>query len=130
MNLLTPGLYAPTVSVFRDADMTSDCTRNGISRRFTRLRVIGIFSEYLGEKRETLAASLTAPHMNVAENDVILVRRAPCGDRRADVLVPARAWLANYWTMMGGNYAADSDSRWSSLLSYYGAIPIHDRIET
>lgn len=29
----------------------------------------------------------------------------------------------------GGSFAYTSDSRFSSLFSFYGAIPIHDRIE-
>ena len=38
-------------------------------------------------------------------------------------------------TMMGGNYAATSDSRFSEMIEYflghsfYGAVPIHDRVE-
>jgi len=39
------------------------------------------------------------------------------------------------WTMMGGNYAATSDSRFSDKIEemlghgFYGAVPIHDRVE-
>ena len=39
------------------------------------------------------------------------------------------------WTMMGGNYAATSDSRFHEAVrritggGSYGAVPIHDRIE-
>jgi hypothetical protein len=32
--------------------------------------------------------------------------------------------------MMGGNYAATSDSRFSEATGQYGAIAIHDRYET
>jgi hypothetical protein len=38
-------------------------------------------------------------------------------------------------TMMGGNYAATSDSRFSDKIEemlgvhFYGAVPIHDRVE-
>ena len=38
-------------------------------------------------------------------------------------------------TMMGGNYAATSDSRFSDKIeemlghNFYGAVPIHDRVE-
>ena len=38
-------------------------------------------------------------------------------------------------TMMGGNYAATSDSRFSDAIAarlghnFYGAVPIHDRVE-
>ena len=35
------------------------------------------------------------------------------------------------WYMMGGNYAATSDSRFSKLIGgMYGAVAIHDRYET
>ena len=39
------------------------------------------------------------------------------------------------WTMFGGNFAYTSDSRFSEAVSaivgyrFYGAVPIHDRIE-
>ena len=39
------------------------------------------------------------------------------------------------WTMMGGNYAATSDSRFTEKVEemlghhFYGAVPIHDRVE-
>ena len=40
------------------------------------------------------------------------------------------------WSMMGGNYAATSDSRFSEAVeellghNFYGALPVHDRVET
>jgi hypothetical protein len=36
----------------------------------------------------------------------------------------------NTMQMMGGTYAATSDSRWSEAVGIYGAVPIHDRRET
>ena len=43
--------------------------------------------------------------------------------------------LEGKWTMMGGNYAATSDSRFSEACEkitgsrFYGAVPVHDRFE-
>ena len=49
------------------------------------------------------------------------------------VLVPEEC--EGEWTMFGGNYGATSDSRFSDKIEeitghrFYGAIPIHDRVE-
>jgi hypothetical protein len=32
--------------------------------------------------------------------------------------------------MMGGNYIASSDSRFTKAIGFYGAVPVHDRYET
>lgn len=43
--------------------------------------------------------------------------------------------LENKWTMFGGNYGACSDSRFAEAVrtiygsEFYGAVPIHDRVE-
>ena len=133
MNLLIPGQFIPTLDVFRSARSSYDCTRNGISVRFSEVRVVYVHNEYLGESHESVADSLikaVAQGAKTQDNDCIFVRRAPCNGHRADVLVPVTAFLARQWTMMGGNFAHSCDSRWSELQGFYGAIPIHDRIET
>ena len=50
-------------------------------------------------------------------------------------IVPMKEIEKGSWTMFGGNYGATSDSRFSEKVeemmgsSFYGAVPIHDRVE-
>jgi hypothetical protein len=50
-------------------------------------------------------------------------------------IVPTAEIKKGSWTMMGGHYGATSDSRFSETVekmlghSFYGALPIHDRVE-
>lgn len=128
MNLLLSSQFMPTLNVYRDADSSHDCTRNGVSKRFSRLRVIYVHDEYLGNSRQAVLDSL-ALTSGIEDNDVILVRRSPCGSR-ADTIVPVSVFVSGKWFMNGGNYADSCDSRWSAMKGFYGAMPIHDRIET
>lgn len=57
----------------------------------------------------------------------VLVKRGRLGN----ILVPFAAPEGLVGPMMGGAYAATSDSRWSDLIDgHYGAVAIHDRYET
>ena len=50
-------------------------------------------------------------------------------------IVPHDEYTNKTWTMFGGNYAATSDDRFSVAVekivggTFYGAVPIHDRVE-
>ena len=50
-------------------------------------------------------------------------------------IVPVKEIENGSWTMFGGNYGATSDSRFSDKVEelmgtpFYGAVPIHDRVE-
>ena len=50
-------------------------------------------------------------------------------------IVPDWEFQDNTWTMFGGNYAGTSDSRFTEAVekitgaTFYGAVPIHDRVE-
>lgn len=105
-----------------------DCTNHGISSKAEQLCLVNVDGPF--NPSDTIPAAM-------------LVKHTPFGDhdgRRLVRVVPAiregGEWKAETrWTMMGGNYAASSDSRFndacSKLLGAYcnGAVPIHDRIE-
>jgi hypothetical protein len=50
-------------------------------------------------------------------------------------IVPHDEYTNKTWTMFGGNYAGTSDSRFTEAVekitgaTFYGAVPIHDRVE-
>lgn len=51
------------------------------------------------------------------------------------VIVPVEELEKKSWTMFGGSYCASSDSRFNEKIKeltgkdFYGAVPIHDRVE-
>lgn len=104
-----------TVSVYRDAGSDYDCTMNGVTKRFTRLCVINADGPF--EPSEDCPA--------------VKLEVGPFNSIR---LVPVE--VEDEWTMFGGNYAATSDSRLGYAIKamtgydFYGAIPVHDRVES
>ena len=106
------GLY---VSVYRNAHHNQDFSRNGISNRFTQLCVVNVDGPFEPNEHRPAVMLKVGAFGNVT-------------------LVPVDEHV-DRWVMFGGNYAACSDSRLSNKIeemtgkSFYGAIPIHDRVE-
>jgi len=102
------------VSVFRNVEMPTDCTANGVSIRFTRLTLVNV--EGPNEPSEDAPAAFLEAHFP----GILRIRPDECGDA---------------WVMMGGNFAATSDSRFREACErlsgskFYGAVAIHDRVE-
>lgn len=123
-----------TLRVYR-SDL-GDCTNGGITSRANRLVVVGTLDLTGDNERErTPRAQRVQPlppvcQVNQATDEcpaVILVKRN-MGRRVLYTLRPAAG--LDRWEMMGGNYAATSDSRFGELVEgFYGAVPVHDRFE-
>ncbi len=116
------GLY---VSVFRPAE-GYDCTLNGISSKSKGLCLVNVDGPF-NPDMDHPAAMLVKGNM---PGHVKIVPAMPDGNRVGH-------WVARReWCMMGGNYAATSDSRFHRAVEVitghqsYGAVPIHDRIES
>lgn len=109
-------MKALPISVYR-SDFISDCSNGGITSRFKRLLVI------------CQDGFIDVDENNPPENLCKVVRRHLFG-RDVFHVEPVAAPKGAGW-MMGGNYAATSDSRFSALCGkQYGALAIHDRQET
>lgn len=109
-------MKALPVSVYRDAT-PGDCTNNGVSSRFRDLLVI------------CSDGFIDVDEENPPENLCKVVHRFLFGRDIYHIEPVARPKGAGW--MMGGNYAATSDSRFSELCGHqYGAIAIHDRQES
>ena len=108
-------MKALPVSVYRNGRV--DCTNGGISSKFNELLVI-----------------CDEGYINIDENDppknlAHIVKRHLFG---GDIyhIEPYDAPKGAGW-MMGGNYAATSDSRFGRMIGgMYGAVAIHDRDES
>lgn len=107
------------VYVYRNA--LQDCTNGGISASAQKLCIVNIDGPF--EPNEDAPAAILTT--NQVGNPVI----------KPAFYISERVWeAANGWFMMGGNYAASSDSRFGQAVrefapGFYGAIPIHDRQE-
>lgn len=118
------------VDVYRNAaHAVGDCTNGGITSRAVSLVVVGILDQTRAGAPVITAvdelSQITEP--SGAAPAVILVKRRFNGEviyhlRPADDL--------GRTPMMGGNYAATSDSRFSRMIGgMYGAVAVHDRFE-
>ena len=107
------------ISVFKDSSSNYDCTNGGVSSMFNRLCVVNVDGPF--EPDENTPA-------------VKLVKKNT-GFSTIVKLVPVDELEKGSWTMFGGNYGSTSDSRFSRAIekmlgtSFYGAVPIHDRVE-
>jgi hypothetical protein len=100
------------ITVYRDAHDSSDCTKNGVSKRFSRLCVTNVDGPF--DPLED------CPPVKLVENAFNSVKIVP------DELI-------NKGVTFGGNYGATSDSRFAEAIKkitgkdFYGAVAIHDR---
>jgi hypothetical protein len=135
-----PVTHGLPVYVLRSA-LLGDCTAHGVSSDHDRLIVVGTLGrddKYvtpLPVDSRVFAATDDAPAVAIRDGNlpgtlvIVPVQESPAG-------------LAEYgyvkveeWVMMGGNFADSADSRLSRVIEsrlghrFYGALPIHDRIE-
>lgn len=110
------------VDIFRTSSR-GDCTNNGISSTAHNLCLVNVDGPF--SPREDSPAAM-------------LIKGNLAGTAR---IVPAKKLdngsyiVSDGWWMMGGNYAAVSDTRFSEAIErilghrFYGAVAIHDRRE-
>lgn len=102
------------VSVYRSAG--GDCTNGGISSRYNYLCVVNVDGPF--EPSERACAVMLCKGAYGTKN----IKPAKLVDG---------VWVvdADKAYMAGGNFAADSDSRFTAAVGFYGAVSIHDRTE-
>tara|TARA_S200002703_G_scaffold146032_1_gene140773 strand:+ start:571 stop:900 length:330 start_codon:yes stop_codon:yes gene_type:complete len=105
------------VQVFRHGNY--DCTNGGISSKATELCLVNLPGS--AEPSEDCPAAR-------------LIVRTPFGDSKPLLTIVPDG--EERWTMFGGNYAACSGNGFSDACSkllghkFYGAVAIHDRVES
>lgn len=117
-------MKALPISVYRTPRL-GDCTNHGISSKYDEL-LLACPDGFIDIDPE-----------NVPENFVMVEMRHVFGTTIIPTIYPAEikngevVKRGNKWWMMGGNYGATPDSRFSALIGdMYGAVAIHDRYET
>jgi len=103
-----------TVYVYRDADDNYDCTRNGVTKRFTRLCVTNVEGPFEPDDK--------TPAVKLVEGNLPNTVK----------IVPDE--VGDQWSMFGGNYAAASDSRLADAVEKItgrrnSIVAVHDRVE-
>lgn len=108
-------MKALPINVYRHGK--TDCTNHGISSRFNELLLV------------CPRGFVDVDPENPPENLAVLEKRHLFGRDVYSIKPYAKAEGVGW--MMGGNYGATSDSRFSDMLGgMYGAVAIHDRDET
>lgn len=124
------------LSVYKNADSNYDCTNGGVTATATRLTLVGIKK---GGKILPLTKRMQVFQPNESAPAVILCESALPGmyGPHLEPLEYADSHNTREYAgpMMGGNYAASCDSRWSELGELFGhgrisAVPVHDRVES
>lgn len=104
------------VSVYRDAGSKTDCSMNGVTNRFSRLCVVNVDGPF------------------EPDDDCPAVRLEP-GYYPGTVMIRPLEVQGKH-SMFGGNFVAASDSRFCRAIekitesNFYGAVPVHDRVES
>ena len=103
------------VNVYRSKGLYGmDCTNGGISSKADGLCIVNVEGPF--NPCDKYPAAKLSKHVGHA------------------IIQPEG--MERKWVMFGGNYASTSDSRFSQAIEklighrFYGAVPIHDRIET
>jgi hypothetical protein len=113
------------INVYRRPD-DYDCSLNGVSNQHTELTVVNVDGPF-EPKSNRPAVALVAGNLPGTLKIVPAVK--------VDVTSEGPQWITPGRPMMGGNYGATSDSRFSEACEkllghvFYGAVPIHDRFE-
>jgi hypothetical protein len=110
------------VSVYRDAEIRTDCSNGGISARFVRL--LAVTPDELDPDMPMLDEFTPVAVLTESVRGYPVLRPHPAllrGGPRA-------------WTSFGGNFASSSDSRFLDAVEDIAgfrarAVPIHDREE-
>lgn len=110
------------VQVYRGA-RGNDCTMGGISSQASELCLVNVSGPF--EPSESTPAAMLGTGRMFGGLRIVPAVKNDAGE-----------WVEDSrWLMMGGNYAATSDSRFSEACerllghTFYGAVAIHDRHE-
>ena len=116
------GIIVDVLRSYHDPDSwlgDVDCTNGGITNHKTGVHKLTI-------------TNADGPFEPTADAPAAVIKLTPGGSAK---IVP-NIWAdGSKWTMFGGNYAACSDSRFGEAIKkmtgqdFYGAVPIHDRVE-
>jgi len=107
------------VGVFKNP--YGDCTSGGISSRYKELTVVNIDGPFHPAENRPPVALVDGP---LGTKRIVPV----LGNEDEGYQQVAPEGFVG--PMMGGNYAATSDSRFGQAVGFYGAVAIHDRLET
>ena len=102
-----------------------DCTNGGISAKYDEL-LIACDEGFVEVDENNVPENFAMVEMRHVYGTTIIPTIYP-----ADIVDGKAVPRGGKWWMMGGNYGATSDSRFSRMIGgMYGAVAIHDRYET
>lgn len=118
-------MKALPINVYRSSKI-GDCTNGGISGKYDTL-LIACDEGFIDIDPENVPENFAMVELRHVFGNTIIPTIYPADIAPNGNVVPREG----KWWMMGGNYGATSDSRFSRMIGgYYGAVAIHDRYET
>lgn len=103
-----------------------DCTNHGISSKYDEL-LIACEEGFVDIDPTNVPENFAMVEMRHVFGTTIIPTIYPASINEKGEVVPRDG----KWWMMGGNYGATSDGRFSRMIGgMYGAVAIHDRYET
>ena len=117
-------MKALPINVYRHGK--TDCTNHGISSKYDEL-LIACDEGFIDIDPTNVPENFAMVEMRHVFGTTIIPTIYPASINEKGEVVPRDG----KWWMMGGNYGATSDSRFSRMIGdMYGAVAIHDRYET
>jgi len=103
------------LNVYKNTEMRSDCTNNGVSANFSTLCVVNVEGPFEASEAWPAVYLQSGPNNSIH-------------------LIPMSLKDSGKWTMAGGNFAGTCDSRFSEAVEdicgyRHSMISIHDRVE-
>lgn len=118
-------MKALPINVYRSSRI-GDCTNGGISSKYNEL-LIACDDGFIDIDPENVPENFAMVELRRMYSGTPIPTIYPADITPEGKVVPREG----KWWMMGGNYGATSDSRFSRMIGgMYGAVAIHDRYET
>lgn len=118
------------VSILEDKRI-GNCSAGGVSATHSALTIVGVIDRTSDlSSKEVLPLPRESRVFEPREDApaAVLVKRRLFGTTptlHVEPLVHSREGAV----MMGGSFVSSSDSRFSKMIGFYGAVPLHDRVE-
>lgn len=120
-----------TVSIF-EAKAIGNCSAGGVSSTHARLTIVGVIDRTRDRSSKEVIPLPRESQVFSPRDDApaaVLVKRSIMGADRPTLHVEPLVHSREGSVMAGGAFVSTTDSRFSKMIGFYGAVPLHDRVE-
>lgn len=120
-----------TVSIFENK-AHGNCSAGGVSATHSSLTIVGVIDR-TRDRASTEVIPLPKESQVFAPREdapaAVLVKRSIMDGTRPTLHVEPLVHSRQGHVMAGGAFVSTTDSRFSKMIGFYGAVPLHDRVE-